>query len=87
MDKKYEAITNIYSTLSVGQAVIFCHTRKTASWLAKKMCDDKFVVALLSGELDVSQRASILKRYLNAFYMNRINLVELKYKKSLQNAF
>ena len=62
MDKKYEALTNLYGTLSVGQAVIFCHTRKNASWLAKKMCDEKFIVALLTGELDVSQRASILKR-------------------------
>ena len=67
VDKKYESITNIYGTLAVGQAVIFCQTRKTASWLAKKMCDEKFVVALLSGELDVSQRASILKRYFQAF--------------------
>ena len=61
-DQKYEALTNLYGVLSVGQAIVFCHTRKTASWLAKQMCDDKFVVALLSGELDVSQRASILKR-------------------------
>nr|CAB3236933.1 ATP-dependent RNA helicase DDX19B [Phallusia mammillata] len=66
MDQKYEAITNLYGVLSVGQAIIFCHTRRTASWLAKKMCEDKFVVALLSGELDVSQRASILKRFKEA---------------------
>lgn len=65
-DQKYEALTNLYGVLSVGQAIVFCHTRKTASWLAKQMCEDKFVVALLSGELDVSQRASILKRFKEA---------------------
>ena len=62
MDKKYEALTNLYGNQSVDQAVIFCHTHKIASWLAKKMCDEKFIVALLAGKLDVSQRASILQR-------------------------
>uniref|UniRef100_H2ZD65 RNA helicase n=1 Tax=Ciona savignyi TaxID=51511 RepID=H2ZD65_CIOSA len=66
VDKKYESLTNLYNVLSVGQAIIFCHTRKTASWLARKMCEDKYVVALLSGELDVSQRAAILRRFKEA---------------------
>ena len=62
MDKKYESVINLYGTLSVGQAVIFCHTRRTATWVAKRLCDDKFIVALLSGALDITQRAAILKR-------------------------
>ncbi|XP_076805990.1 ATP-dependent RNA helicase DDX19A-like [Clavelina lepadiformis] len=66
MEKKYESLTNLYGVLSVGQAIIFCHTRKTASWLAKKMCDEKFVVAQLSGDLDVAQRAAILRRFKEA---------------------
>jgi len=66
-DKKYEALINLYGVLSVGQAIFFCHTRKTALWLARKMNEDKFPVALLTGELDVGQRASILKRSLTLF--------------------
>jgi len=60
--KKYEDLINLYRVLSVGQAVFFCRTRKTALWLAKKMNEDKFPVALLVGGLDVEQRASILQR-------------------------
>jgi len=63
MDKKYDALANIYATLTVGQAVIFCHTKATAKWLANKMHTEGYVVALLSGELDVTQRATILKRF------------------------
>merc|ERR1719454_2547211 len=63
IDKKYDALANIYATLSVGQAVIFCHTRHTAKWLAEKMHAEGYVVALLSGELDVASRAKILKRF------------------------
>ncbi|XP_039250853.1 ATP-dependent RNA helicase DDX19A-like [Styela clava] len=62
-EKKADALSNIYSVLSVGQAIIFCATRKTAKWLAQTMCEGGFVVALLSGELDVEQRASILRRF------------------------
>ncbi|XP_002120760.2 ATP-dependent RNA helicase DDX19B [Ciona intestinalis] len=66
IEKKYESIINLYGVLSVGQAIIFCHTRKTAAWLAKRMCEDKHIVALLSGELDVSQRAAVLRRFKEA---------------------
>ena len=38
------------------QAVIFCHTKSTAKWLANKMHTEGYVVALLSDELDVTQR-------------------------------
>lgn len=62
-DEKYSAIQNIYGNLSIGQAIIFCHTRKTASWLAGKMSSDGHSVAVLSGELTVSQRLAVLDRY------------------------
>lgn len=62
---KYRSLTGLSAVLSVGQGIIFCHTRKTASWLANKMHSDKYVVALLSGDLDVMERASILKRFKN----------------------
>nr|CAD7456166.1 unnamed protein product [Timema tahoe] len=62
-DEKYSAIANIYGVVSIGQAIIFCHTRKTASWLAEKMSQDGHAVALLSGELTVEQRISVLDRF------------------------
>ena len=43
--------------------MIFCHTKASAKWLANKMHQEGYVVALLSGELDVTQRATILKRF------------------------
>ena len=35
--------------MTIGQAMIFCQTRKTASWLVEKMTKDGHAVALLSG--------------------------------------
>lgn len=62
-EEKFQALSNIYGTLSIGQSMIFCHTRKTASWLMEKMAGEGHAVALLSGELNVEQRASVISRF------------------------
>ena len=38
-------------------------TRKTASWLSEQMAREGHAVALLSGELNVEQRASVIERF------------------------
>ena len=43
--------------------MIFCHTRKTASWLVEKMTAEGHAVALLSGELTIEQRIQVLDRF------------------------
>lgn len=62
-EEKYQAIQNIYGVITVGQAIIFCHTRKTTGWLAGKMSKDGHSVALLSGDLTVEQRLAVLDRF------------------------
>lgn len=62
-EAKYRSIANIYGTITIGQAMIFCHTRKTASWLSDKMRKDGHAVCLLSGELSVDERVQVLDRY------------------------
>uniref|UniRef100_A0A1B0DJZ5 RNA helicase n=1 Tax=Phlebotomus papatasi TaxID=29031 RepID=A0A1B0DJZ5_PHLPP len=62
-EEKYQAIQNVYGVITVGQAIIFCHTRKTASWLATKMSKDGHSVAVLSGDLTVEQRLAVLDRF------------------------
>ncbi|XP_033244823.1 DEAD-box helicase Dbp80 [Drosophila miranda] len=62
-DGKYNAIQNIYGCISIGQAIIFCHTRRTAAWLASKMATDGHSVAVLSGDLTVDQRLAVLDRF------------------------
>ena len=53
------SIANIYGVVTIGQAMIFCHTRKTAAWLVEKMTKDGHAVALLSGELTVEERIQV----------------------------
>merc|ERR1712105_423200 len=62
-EAKYRSIANIYGVITIGQAMIFCQTRKTASWLVEKMTADGHAVALLSGELTVEERIQVLDRF------------------------
>merc|ERR1719430_2222915 len=62
-EAKYIAISNIYGVVTIGQAMIFCQTRKTAAWLVQKMTEEGHAVALLSGELTVEERIQVLDRF------------------------
>ncbi|XP_043936760.1 ATP-dependent RNA helicase DDX25 [Protopterus annectens] len=65
-EEKYDALCNIYGAITIGQAMIFCQTRKTAKWLAANMIEDGHQVSLLSGELSVEQRACVIQRFRDA---------------------
>uniref|UniRef100_A0A8D2KDF0 RNA helicase n=1 Tax=Urocitellus parryii TaxID=9999 RepID=A0A8D2KDF0_UROPR len=62
-DEKFQALCNLYGTITIAQAMIFCHTCKTASWLAAKLSKEGHQVALLSGEMMVEWRAVVIERF------------------------
>ncbi|VDP95959.1 unnamed protein product [Echinostoma caproni] len=64
--EKYQALTDIYGGFQVGQAIIFCDTRKEASWLNDRMTMDGHRVVILSGDLDVSEREHVLHQFREA---------------------
>jgi len=63
VDDKFEALVNIYGSITIGQAIIFCRTRKDAGWLAEKLRKEGHLVGLLSGELDIERRAEVINRF------------------------
>ncbi|XP_013209904.1 ATP-dependent RNA helicase DDX19B [Microtus ochrogaster] len=62
-EEKFQALCNLYGAITIAQAMIFCHTRKTASWLAAELSKEGHQVALLSGEMMVEQRAAVIERF------------------------
>ncbi|NWH78295.1 DDX25 helicase, partial [Piaya cayana] len=61
--EKYRALCNIYGSVAIGQAVVFCQTQRTARWLAGEMRWDGHQVAILTAQLTVAQRASIIQHF------------------------
>ncbi|KAJ8258755.1 hypothetical protein COCON_G00177670 [Conger conger] len=62
-EEKFTSLCNIYGAITIAQAMIFCHTRKTAGWLAGELSRDGHQVAQLSGEMAVEQRAAVIDRF------------------------
>ncbi|XP_063211453.1 ATP-dependent RNA helicase DDX25 isoform X1 [Chroicocephalus ridibundus] len=62
-EEKYRALCNIYGGITVGQAMIFCQTRRIADWLSVEMSQDGHQVAILTAELTVAQRANVIQRF------------------------
>ncbi|KAG5452231.1 ATP-dependent RNA helicase ddx25 [Clonorchis sinensis] len=60
---KYNALTEIYGGFDVGQAIIFCATRKEAAWLEGRMTMDGHRVGMMSGDLDVSRREATIHEF------------------------
>lgn len=42
---KFETLCDLYETLTITQAVIFCNTRRKVDWLTEKMAQRDFTVS------------------------------------------
>ncbi|NXG66620.1 DDX25 helicase, partial [Hemiprocne comata] len=62
-EQKYRALCNIYGGITIGQAIIFCQTRRSADWLAMQMSQDGHQVGILTAELTVTQRANVIQHF------------------------
>uniref|UniRef100_A0A3B5ATY4 RNA helicase n=1 Tax=Stegastes partitus TaxID=144197 RepID=A0A3B5ATY4_9TELE len=64
-EDKFMALCDLYGCLTIAQAMIFCHTRKMASWLSEQLSKEGHQVAMLSGLMTVEQRAAVIERFRN----------------------
>jgi hypothetical protein len=56
---KFDTLCDLYDTLTITQAVIFCNTRRKVDWLTDKMRDANFTVSSMHGEMPQKERDSI----------------------------
>jgi len=60
---KFDTLCDLYDTLTITQAVIFCNTRRKVDWLAEKMREANFTVSAMHSEMDQKQRDTIMKEF------------------------
>jgi len=60
---KFDTLTDLYDTLTITQAVIFCNTRRKVEWLTDKMRKANFTVASMHGEMMQKERDEIMKSF------------------------
>merc|ERR1712147_271216 len=60
---KFDTLCDLYDTLTITQAVIFCNTRRKVGWLTNKMRDANFTVASMHGEMPQKEREAIMQEF------------------------
>jgi translation initiation factor 4A len=51
-DWKLETLCDLYETLTITQAIIYCNTRRKVDWLTEQMQGRDFTVSAMHGEMD-----------------------------------
>lgn len=62
-DWKLETLCDLYETVSITQAVIFCNTRRKVDWLTEQMSKRKFTVSAMHGDMDQKERDVIMREF------------------------
>ncbi|KAL3942332.1 MAG: hypothetical protein SGBAC_003466 [Bacillariaceae sp.] len=57
---KFDTLCDLYDTLTITQAVIFCNTRQKVDWLAEKMKENQFTVSAIHGDMDQDARDKVM---------------------------
>lgn len=53
---KFDTLSDLYDTLTITQAVIFCNTKKKVDWLTTKMRENNFTVSAMHGDMPQKER-------------------------------
>jgi len=60
---KFDTLCDLYDTLTITQAVIFCNTRDKVDWLADKMRENQFTVSAMHKGFPQDERDLIMKEF------------------------
>lgn len=60
---KLETLCDLYETVTITQAVIFCSTRRKVDWLTQQLHDRQFTVSAMHGDMKQEEREVIMKEF------------------------
>ena len=60
---KLDTLCDLYETLTITQAIIYCNTRRKVDWLTEKMQARDFTVSAMHGDMDQRERELILREF------------------------
>lgn len=60
---KFDTLCDLYESLIITQAVVFCNTREKVDWLAKRMQDSNFTVCKMHGDMSQKERNDVMQEF------------------------
>lgn len=65
-DWKFDTLCDLYDSLTISQAIIFCNKKAKVNWLSENMRRSNFSVASMHGDMKQEERDSIMNRFRSA---------------------
>ena len=62
-DWKLETLCDLYETLTITQAIIYCNTRRKVDWLQEEMQKRDFTVSCMHGDMEQRERDIIMREF------------------------
>ncbi|CAF3896312.1 unnamed protein product [Adineta steineri] len=62
-NNKLDTLCDLYETMSITKAVIFCNTRRKVEFLTEKLSARDFTVSAMCGNMDQKDRETIMKEF------------------------
>ena len=60
---KFDTLCDLYDTLTITQAVIFCNSKRKVEWLTNKMREANFTVSAMHGDMNQKERDAIMNEF------------------------
>ncbi|VAH54223.1 unnamed protein product [Triticum turgidum subsp. durum] len=60
---KFDTLCDLYDTLTITQAVIFCNTKRKVDWLTERMRTNNFTVSAMHGDMPQKERDAIMSDF------------------------
>jgi len=60
---KFDTLCDLYDTLTITQAVIFCNTKRKVDWLSQQMREANFTVSAMHGDMPQKERNAIMEEF------------------------
>jgi ATP-dependent RNA helicase len=60
---KFDTLCDLYDTLTITQAVIFCNTKQKVDWLSEKMKEHNFTVSAIHGDMNQDTRDKVMDEF------------------------
>eukprot|EP00271_Cylindrocystis_brebissonii_P012839 TRINITY_DN32350_c0_g1_i1.p1 TRINITY_DN32350_c0_g1~~TRINITY_DN32350_c0_g1_i1.p1 ORF type:complete len:403 (-),score=66.71 TRINITY_DN32350_c0_g1_i1:581-1789(-) len=60
---KFDTLCDLYDTLTITQAVIFCNTKRKVDWLTERMRASNFTVSSMHGDMPQKERDDIMGEF------------------------
>ncbi len=62
-ENKLDTLCDLYESLTITQAIIYCNSRRKVDWLTEQMKARKFTVSATHGDMEMKERELIMQEF------------------------